>query len=102
MPPNVARGWRTGALVGTSMVLAGCAGANGTRSFRQPGTYVLSRTEHPATALTVNVSQTRRYTCGEQPVAEIHFGTHRTFAPQAVNFDKGQSIQIDNDTQRNS
>ena len=69
--------------------------------FTQPGTYVLSSTEHPATALTVHVSPTRRYTCGEQPVAEIHFGARHAFAPQAVNVDKGQSIQIDNDTQQN-
>ena len=177
MPPTVARGWSTGALVGASVVLAGCAGAasnsapSGSTSaptqassancdpaqmvnvvndrydqanvsldagntllvtnttndtftlvtkpddglrymvldpqemehvpFAQPGTYVLSSTEHPATALTVHVSPTRRYTCGEQPVAEIHFGAHHAFAPQAVNVDKGQSIQIDNDTQQN-
>lgn len=50
--------------------------------FAQPGTYVLSSTEHPATALTAPFSSTRRYTCGEQPVAEIHFGAHHAFAPR--------------------
>ena len=69
--------------------------------FAQPGTYVLSSKEHPATALTVHVSQTRRYTCGEQPVAEIHFGAQHAFAPQVVDVNKGESIQIDNDTNQN-
>jgi plastocyanin len=69
--------------------------------FTQPGTYVLSSKEHPATALTVHVSPTRRYTCGEQPVAEIHFGAHHAFAPESVTVNKGESIQIDNDTTQN-
>jgi plastocyanin len=68
--------------------------------FTKPGNYVLSSKEHPATALTVNVSTTQRYTCGEQAVAEIHFGPHRTFAPQDVTVNKGESIQIDNDTKQ--
>jgi plastocyanin len=69
--------------------------------FTQPGTYVLSSKEHPATALTVHVSETRRYTCGEQPVAEIHFGAQHAFAPQVVAVSRGESIQIDNDTDQN-
>lgn len=36
-----------------------------------------------------------------RPVAEIHFGAHHAFSPQAVDVDKGQNIQIDNDTQQN-
>ncbi|MFZ0874778.1 MAG: hypothetical protein WAN20_09675 [Pseudonocardiaceae bacterium] len=68
--------------------------------FTKPGSYVLSSKEHPATALTVNVSTTQRYTCGEQAVAEIHFGPHLAFTPQDVNVNKGESIQIDNDTKQ--
>jgi plastocyanin len=68
--------------------------------FTKPGSYVLSSKEHPTTALTVNVSTTQRYTCGEQAVAEIHFGEHHAFAPQDVKVDKGESIQVDNDTQQ--
>jgi hypothetical protein len=66
--------------------------------FTQPGSYVLTSKEHPTAALSVNVSATRRYTCGEQAVAEIHFGAAHTFTPQQVNVSKGESIQIDNDT----
>lgn len=62
---------------------------------------MLTSKEHPATALTVQVSRTRRYTCGEQPVAEIHFGAKHAFAPQVVAVNKGESIRIDNDTTQN-
>ena len=68
--------------------------------FAKPGTYLLSSKEHPATALTVTVSSMRRFTCGEQPVAEIHFGASRAFAPRDVSVKKGESIQVDNDTKQ--
>ena len=69
-------------------------------AFAKPGTYLLSSKEHPAPALTVTVSSMRRFTCGEQPVAEIHFGTSRAFAPRDVSVKKGESIQVDNDTKQ--
>lgn len=68
--------------------------------FAKPGTYVLSSKEHPATALTVTVSPMQRFTCGEQPVAEIHFGSSHAFAPQVVTVHKGESVQVDNDTKQ--
>lgn len=68
--------------------------------FAKPGTYVLSSKERPATALIVTVSSIRRFTCGEQPVTEIHFGASRAFAPQTVSVKKGESIQVDNDTKQ--
>lgn len=68
--------------------------------FTKPGSYVLSSKEHPTTALRVNVSTTQRYTCGEQAVSEIHFGAHHAFDPRNVNVNKGESIQIDNDTKQ--
>src|SRR5262249_40774118 len=68
--------------------------------FAKSGTYVLSSKEHPATALTVTVSPMQHFTCGEQPVAEIHFGPSHAFAPQAVTVKKGESVQVDNDTRQ--
>lgn len=66
--------------------------------FNKAGTYTLSSREHPDTALSVTVSSTANYTCGEKPVSTVQVSANGAFSQQNVNVPQGQSILVANNS----